>query len=88
MATRVDYRPYSGSCPRCHAALGLASVRDAGVWYCSPGCAQGEPLARAPGVSEEKLTNRPLRYFGRRRPKELRSAAVGGPGRPEPASSS
>jgi hypothetical protein len=70
----ADYRPYSGSCPRCLAALGLASVRAGNTWYCCAACARGESpeAGRAPAVAEELLTNRPRRFFGRRAPKELR----------------
>jgi hypothetical protein len=76
VTTDADYRPYSGSCPRCNAALGLASVREDGVWYCSSACARGESPAtpRAAAVPEDRLTNRPRRFFGRRTPKELRGS--------------
>jgi len=75
----ADYRPYSGSCPRCRAALDLASVREAGVWYCSPACASGKPGAPHPArsVPESRLTNRPLRFHRRRAPKELKGSASG-----------
>jgi len=71
-----EYRPYSGSCPVCRAALGLASVRRGGTWYCSPGCAEGRPGRddRPPAVDEAWLTNRPRRFYKKRKPKELRAA--------------
>ena len=74
MTARTDYRPYSGSCPRCQAALGLASVESRGVWYCCPSCASGAPARQedAPAVDERRLTNRPLRFYRKRAPKELR----------------
>ena len=77
MTARTDYRPYSGSCPRCQAGLGLASVESRGVWYCSPACASGEPTARprVPAVDETRLTNRPRRFHRRRAPKELRRSS-------------
>jgi hypothetical protein len=76
VTTDADYRPYSGSCPRCHSALGLASVRSGGAWYCSSACARGESAtaARAAAVPADRLTNRPHRFFGRRAPKELRGS--------------
>ncbi len=74
----VEYRPSSGSCARCRAALGLASVREAGVWYCSPACAAGRPslAPHPPAVPEPRLYNRPLRHFRKRLPKELNAAAT------------
>jgi hypothetical protein len=77
MTVRTDYRPYSGSCPRCLASLGLASQESRGVWYCSPACASGAPAEReaAPAVDERRLTNRPLRFYRKRAPKELRRSS-------------
>jgi len=74
----VDYRPSSGSCARCRAALGLVSVREGGVWYCSQACAEGRPslAPHPPAVSERRLYNRPLRFFRKRLPKELNAAAT------------
>jgi hypothetical protein len=71
---RADYRPASGSCPRCRAGLGLASVRVGDAWYCCSACARGDAPdpGRAPAVAEASLTHRPRRFFGRRTPKELR----------------
>jgi hypothetical protein len=76
MASGEHYRPYSGSCPRCRAALGLASVRADGVWYCNSACAGGasETNRRPRAVTESRLTNRPRRFHRKRAPKELKSA--------------
>jgi hypothetical protein len=73
---QADYRPASGSCARCRAALGLASLRAGDVWYCSSACARGEAPdgVRPPAVDEAALTNRPRRFFRRRAPKELHRA--------------
>ncbi len=72
---REHYRPYSSSCPRCGDALTLAAVRRGASWYCSPACAEGTPARTpTPAVAAPRLTNRPRRFHGRRRPKELRTA--------------
>ena len=70
----IDNRPASGSCVRCRASLGLASVRQDGLWHCSTACALGQPRAaeRELGVPEDWLYHRPRRFFGKRSPKELR----------------
>jgi hypothetical protein len=71
----VEYRPAcgGGSCARCLGALGLDAVKQGGRWYCAS-CAEGRaPEAGAEPV-EPRLYHRPARYFGRRRPKELRGA--------------
>ncbi|UCE85415.1 MAG: hypothetical protein JSU66_13895 [Deltaproteobacteria bacterium] len=75
----VDYRPATGSCPRCQAALGLAAVKEDGRWYCSPACAQGRPRAepRVPAVPEPRLYPRPMRFLRKRGPKELKSTRPG-----------
>jgi hypothetical protein len=75
----ADYHPATGSCPRCEAALGLASVKEEGSWYCSPACAQGRPRAEpdAPAVPDHWLYPRPKRFLRRRRPKELKSTRPG-----------
>jgi len=74
----VEHRPANGggSCARCLASLNLASQEVEGRWYCSSACAEGrtDPAPRAPGVPEPWLYARPRRFFGARRPKELRSA--------------
>jgi len=74
VSLHADYRPASGSCPRCRAALDLASLRVGDTWYCGSACARGESdeAGRAPAVAEAALINRPRRFFGRRPPKELR----------------
>jgi hypothetical protein len=70
------YRPYSSSCPRCHRLLDLAAVREGDTWYCGAACAQGRPGAGPErSVSASRLTNRPRRFHGRRRPRELRVTA-------------
>jgi hypothetical protein len=77
-------RPASGSCPRCRAALDLASYRDRdGAWYCCAACARGEAPAgeRETLVPEAWLTATPKRFFRARKPKELR-ATQGGRGLP------
>ena len=65
-----------GSCPVCRASLGLASVKQGGVWYCSPACAEGRNSSapRAPRVPEPWLYGRPRRFFRARLPKELKAA--------------
>lgn len=74
----TDYRPASGSCARCRAALGTASLKRDGVWYCSPACAEGHPEpARTTAVPESRLYGVPRRFFRSRRPKELRGARSG-----------
>ena len=74
----VEHRPANGggSCARCLASLNLASQQVDGRWYCSSACAMGRAGAapRAPAVPEPRLYARPQRFFGARRPKELRSA--------------
>lgn len=73
----IQTRPISGagSCPVCGRALALDAVQEGGVWYCSPACAQGlAPEARRePLVPPPRLIHRPLRFFRKRRPKELRA---------------
>ncbi|MCG8592725.1 MAG: hypothetical protein MJE66_25835 [Proteobacteria bacterium] len=70
----VERRPSSGSCERCRASLGLASLSRQGVWYCSTACAEGRPTgtARTPAVPEEWLYSRPRRFYRQRAPKELK----------------
>ena len=79
MPAHVDYRPATGSCPRCRAALGLASVKRDGTWYCGPACAQGRPRAEpeSPAVPEPWLYPVPRRFLRKRRPKELKSTQGG-----------
>jgi len=51
-------------------------VKVGGVWYCSTACAEGR-VSHAPAeshVPETWLYNRPRRFFGKRKPKELRAA--------------
>ncbi len=73
----TDHRPIngSGSCARCEASLGLASLKRRGVWYCSSDCAAGRDAGprRAPAVPEPWLYARPRRHFRARRPKELKA---------------
>ncbi len=71
----VDRRPSSGSCAICRAALGLASVKAGGVWYCSTACAEGRPSGeeRRSVVPEAWLYPVLRRFYGKRRPIELRS---------------
>ena len=70
-----DRRPSSGSCAICRAALDLASVKVGGVWYCSTACAEGRPSGeeRCSVVPEAWLYPVPRRFYGKRRPIELRS---------------
>lgn len=70
----VEYRPSfgAGSCAHCLAALGLDAVKEDGRWYCCTSCARGLAPEGAGAPLEPKLYHRPARYFGRRRPKELR----------------
>jgi hypothetical protein len=70
----VEYRPAcgGGSCASCLAALGLDAVKQDGRWFCCPSCAQGLAPERGSEPADPKLYHRPARYFGRRRPKELR----------------
>ncbi len=79
--TRIDHRPAngSGSCARCQASLGLASLKSQGTWYCSTACAEGRDGAapREPAVPEPWLYARPRRHFRARKPKELRSTGSG-----------
>ncbi|MDJ0866448.1 MAG: hypothetical protein QNK03_10100 [Myxococcota bacterium] len=70
----TEYRPATGSCATCKAALGLASLRRAGVWYCSPPCSEGRPgRSGPPAVPAERLVAAPRRFFRQRRPRELNS---------------
>ncbi len=74
----IDQRPGSGggSCERCQQRLGLASVRSNGAWYCGAACAEGrEDSGPRPAVPEDWLYNRPRRFFGKRRPKELNTGS-------------
>ncbi len=68
-----------GSCPVCKDPLGLASLKVAGVWYCSSACAEGRRDAepRAPRVPESWLYARPRRFFRARKPKELKATRAG-----------
>jgi hypothetical protein len=69
----AEYVPSSGSCPRCLAALDLASTKVRGIWYCIPACAGGEsPGERKHAVPESWLYPVPRRFFRKRRPTELR----------------
>ena len=64
-----------GSCARCRGSLGLASLKMGDTWYCCTACAEGrhgDP--RTPRVPEPWLYARPRRFFGQRRPKELKTA--------------
>jgi len=72
----VERVPASGSCARCRAALGLASVRVDGRWYCSAACAEGDapPGRRETSVPEPWLYCRPQRFFRKRRPRELNTS--------------
>ncbi|MEE2678714.1 MAG: hypothetical protein VX546_09085 [Myxococcota bacterium] len=77
----IDHRPSSGggSCSRCRAALGLASQKVGGAWYCSSDCARGGVSADPPSprVPQPWLEARPRRFFRKRQPKELRSTEPG-----------
>lgn len=71
----TDRVPAIGSCVRCQRALGLTAAKVDGAWYGTATCAEGGecPLeSRAPEVAEVALFSRPRRFFGRRRPKELK----------------
>lgn len=74
----IDHRPVhgGGSCARCGASLGLASLKLDGVWYCGAPCADGRVSAepRSFAVPETWLYGRPRRFFGARKPKELKAA--------------
>jgi hypothetical protein len=75
----MDRVPASGSCIRCRRALGLASVKQGDVWYCTPACAEGDapsPDLAEPAVAEAALYARPRRHFRSRAPKELRASLV------------
>ncbi len=75
----MDRVPASGSCIRCQRALGLASQKQAGLWYCTPLCAEGDASCLdpcEPAVAEAALYARPRRHFRSRAPKELRSSSV------------
>jgi hypothetical protein len=77
----TDHRPANGggSCARCRGRLDLAAVKQGDVWYCSTGCADGQRRVEPRGaeVPEAWLYARPRRFFGARKPKELRSAGGG-----------
>ena len=77
----IDQRPANGggSCARCRASLGLASLKRDGVWYCGSACAEGRvsTTPRESRVPETWLYARPRRFFRRRAPKELRSTRPG-----------
>ena len=77
----IDHRPASGggSCARCRASLGLASLKLAGAWYCGSDCAHGRDGAepRQARVPEPWLYARPRRFFRARKPKELKSTRAG-----------
>ena len=77
----TDHRPANGggSCARCRASLGLASLKSKGVWYCDSDCANGRDGAepRQPGVPESWLYARPRRFYRARKPKELKSTRGG-----------
>ena len=75
----TDYRPSTGSCPRCGDALDLASVKRDGVWYCGTACADGhaQSASEGPAVPQPWLTPRPRRFHARRGPKELKSTRPG-----------
>jgi hypothetical protein len=74
---RIDRRPIlgSGCCARCASSLTLASLEVNGKWYCSTPCADGrlEAGPRRFRVPEARLYARPLRFFQKRRAKELRA---------------
>ncbi|MFI5215214.1 MAG: hypothetical protein ACHQ3O_01615 [Candidatus Limnocylindria bacterium] len=76
----IDHRPIlgSGSCARCRDSLDLASIKVGDAWYCSSSCAEGRVAAErsAPSVPEPWLYARPRRFFGARRPKELKGGAA------------
>jgi hypothetical protein len=78
---RIERRPASGggSCARCRASLGLASLKVGELWYCSSACAEGPGAAspRVARVPEPWLYARPQRFFHKRMPKELRSTRSG-----------
>ena len=73
----IEYRPAqgAGSCEHCRGALGLDAVHENGRWYCCSSCARGLAPERENALDETKLYHRPKRFFRRRLPKELRSAA-------------
>jgi len=75
----IERRPASGggSCASCRGSLSLASVRADGRWYCSSACAAGRVRGaeRHFEVAPARLEARPRRFFGARRPKELRTGA-------------
>ena len=72
----VDWRPSSGSCARCQDALGSASIKANGVWYCSTACSQGRPSGRprSAAVPEPWLYPVPKRFYRKRVPRELNAA--------------
>ena len=74
---KVERVPASGSCSRCQAALGLASVKVRDRWYCGSSCAEGGASAGEPRVAEEALYPRPRRFFHKRRPRELKAGSAG-----------
>jgi len=74
---QVEHVAASGSCARCGRALGLASAKVEGRWYGNAVCATEAPCPldrRPPAVPEVRLYSRPLRFFRKRMPKELRAA--------------
>jgi hypothetical protein len=71
----IERIPARGSCSRCQRGLGLTAAKVDGKWYGTATCAEaGEcPLEnRAPSVPEAALYTRSRRFFGKRRPKELK----------------
>ena len=76
----IDHRPIlgNGSCARCGGSLDLASRKLGDTWYCSSACAEGRVSAERaePSVPETWLYARPRRFFGARKPKELKGSAV------------
>ncbi|MEM7409241.1 MAG: hypothetical protein AAF430_03270 [Myxococcota bacterium] len=71
----TDRVPSSGSCRRCQRALGLASVKRDGAWYCCVESAEGRTCLADDRVSEAleaRLAPVPRRHFAPRFPKELR----------------
>ncbi len=72
----IEQRPATGSCARCRASLGLASVKRGVDWYCRPACAEGRPadVPSPRAVPEHRLYPVPRRFYRARKPKELRCA--------------
>jgi hypothetical protein len=79
--TSFDHRPSNGggSCARCQASLGLASIQTADVWFCCSACSEDRDAVASSSrsVPENWLYARPRRHFRRRRPKELNTSASG-----------